>query len=316
MSNASLARRRTSTRASCFAFSAVLLLSASAAATSVQLPNECGSASEFEREVDARLPPNVPRPAPEVWIEQRGREYHLRLQLEQESREFRHADCRELLRVAVVVTVAMSLSHAEPQPPPVPAPSGSASPASGERSQSLEVPAASPALSEPGPPWALGVSGASGLNFGMAPRPVLELELEGRALRGAFGVALRARYRAPGADQDQNERGVRVSSWGAQAAFIARPHRMVEASIGVSAYRLAGAGLGAVSQRDDAVWSAGPALGLTLIPLQRHGTWVGVGGELHLDLVQPEFQILNYTTVFRVPLFSGSAFLRVGHLFN
>lgn len=318
MRNASLAQRSAWTAVSCVAFAATFLLSASArASSSIQIPSDCGSAAEFEREVDARLPEGAPKPSPRVSIDRLGREYHLQLQLEQELREFNHADCRELFRVAVVVTVAMSLSHADPQ-------QHEAVTASAEPRPKTEKPptALSPSRagnappSEPAPPWAFGLSAASGSNFGMAPRPVLELELEGRAMRGAFGVALRGRYRAPGSDQDQNERGVRVTSFGAQAALLARPHPALEGSLGLSAYRLAGAGLGAVSQREDAVWSAGPALGLTVIPLERHGTWVGVGGELHLDLVQPEFQILNYTTVFRVPLFSGSAFLRVGHLFN
>lgn len=287
------------------------------AAGVVELPADCGTSSEFAREVDARLPPNVPRPAPDVSISPAGTHYLLKLRFAQESREFSHADCRELFRVAVVVTVAMSLSHVEPleqkQPTAKPRPEG--------ETKAAQPP---PERVEPrssttttGPSWGFGGSVASGASFGMAPRPVLQLELEGRVMRGELGVALNFRYRTPRGEQDANDRGVRVSSIGGELAFVARPHRLLEGWVGASVYRVFGTGLGAtVSQREDAAWSAGPALGLTLIPLQRSGTWVGVGGELYLDLIQPEFKILNYDTVFDAPLFSGSAFLRVGHIFN
>ena len=132
-----------------------------------------------------------------------------------------------------------------------------------------------------------------------------------------YGVATRLRYRSAGTVQDENQRGVRVSGAGAQLALLVRPHRVFEASLGASLYRLSGTGLGSVlSQREDTAWSAGPALGFSLIPLDRRGTWVGVGGELYLDLIRPEFEILNYNAVFRVPALSGSIFLRIGHVFR
>ncbi len=320
MSDATSGAGRNRTHAASFALTLLLapwFAAEARAANAFEIPAECGTQSEFAREVDARLPRNVPRPAPDVSIARSGSGYSLKLRLAEESREFSHADCRELFRVAVVVTVAMSLSHSEahlqnpvseraPAPPPVTSAAPLQEPI---RPESTE-------RGEPRQHWAFGASAAPGVSFGMAPRPVLQFELEGRALRGMFGVALGLRYRAPGAEQDANDRGVRVSSFGGELAFVLRPHRVLEASLGASFYRLFGSGIGAVAERTDSAWSAGPTLGLMLIPLQRGGTWVGVGGDLHLDLVQPEFQILNYDTVFRVPLFSGSAFLRLGHVFD
>lgn len=321
LSDAELGAGRNQTRTASFAslllLASVLGAERARAAGSFDIPAECGTPSEFAREVDARLPANVPRPAPDVSIARSGTGYFLKLRLGQESREFSHADCRELFRVAVVVTVAMSLSHSEAhaRQPVTEAQAPTFAPSSTVSAVERGAPDRPPS-SEPPPRWAFGASAAPGLSFGMAPRPAPQLELEGRALRGMFGVAVRLRYRAPRAEQDANDRGVRVTSFGGELALLARPHRLVEASLGFAADRLFGTGLGSVSERSDGAWGAGPTLGLTLVPLQRSGTWVGVGGDLHLDLVQPEFQILNYDTVFRVPLFSGSAFLRLGHVFD
>lgn len=321
MSDATSGARRNRTHAASFALTLLLApwfaAEQARAANAFDIPAECGTQSEFAREVDARLPPNAPRPAPDVSIERSGSGYSLKLRLAQESREFSHADCRELFRVAVVVTVAMSLSHEAHSQSPGSEGAPATRPVTSAAPPQERVRAGSTERTEPRPHWAFGASAAPGLSFGMAPQPVLQFELEGRALQGMFGLALGLRYRAPGEEQDANNRGVRVSSFGGELAFLARPHRVLEASLGASVYRLFGSGLGAaVAERTDSAWSAGPTLGLMLIPLQRGGTWVGVGGDLHLDLVQPEFQILNYDTVFRVPLFSGSAFLRIGHVFN
>jgi hypothetical protein len=304
---------------------AALLFSAARvqAEEAIEMPAECGSARDFEREVEARLGANTAQAPARVRIAREAERYRLTVNVGDESREFDDADCRELFRVAVVVTAAMSLSHTEEKESPTPTAKSasveapSAPPVERTTPAANQEPARKDESEQPSVPIRFGAGVASGVNFGMAPRPVLELELEGRAMRGWFGVATRLRYRAPGADEDENGRGVRVTSAGAQLALLVRPHALIEGALGASVYRLSGAGRGAaLSQREDTAWSAGPSLGVTLVPVNRGGTWVGVGGELHLDLIRPEFQILNYQSVFGVETFSGSIFLRIGHLFH
>lgn len=304
------------------------------AAEEFDVPATCGSQSEFETEVQARLGGGVTRPPTRVQIARDGEQFLLRMQVGPESRELRDMDCRELFRGAVVVAVAMSLAQSQaeqrsPQTPaasPAPAPENASEPPAREappaKAPATKAPLAAEARSAPeskrtASPSSVhfGLSAAAGVNFGMAPVPVLELDVEGRALFGWAGVASRFHYRASGEDTDANRRGVSVSAIGGQAALLLRPLSYVEGSLGFSLDRLAGVGVGAARQLNDVAWAAGPTVGISGIPLHRGGTWLALGSELRVDVLRPEFEILNYGSVFRVPLFSGSIFVRAGHVF-
>ncbi len=109
-----------------------------------------------------------------------------------------------------------------------------------------------------------------------------------------------------------------MSAVGCHVAAVLRVSPAWQIHLSGAAYRLFGSGFGppSIATTSDAVWAAGPEGGVTFIPLRAKEIWLGASAEAHLDVLRPHFEILQHGSVFRVPLFSGAAFLRVGHLFE
>jgi hypothetical protein len=93
-----------------------------------QVPEGCGTETEFRSEIErltgGPVPPDVPS---SLHIEavggEPGADYELRLELARESRVLRDADCRVLFRSAVVIAAAAFRGDAVPAPlPPAPVP--------------------------------------------------------------------------------------------------------------------------------------------------------------------------------------------------
>lgn len=155
------------------ALSAALTLSLGvgrAHAASDDIPSDCGSRADFERELRQRLGSDTPLSDVHVSITPGApgeKPYHLRVQIGHELRELDDASCSELFRASVVVAVAV-LMHAreaaKQAPPPAPPP---------------------PAPPREYPRFTL--TGGAGASVGTLPKPVLAFELEDKPCGGCGG---------------------------------------------------------------------------------------------------------------------------------
>lgn len=253
-------------------------------------PPNCGSGAEFERELGERLGSEVEIPSTHVVIERAGSGYRLHMQIGAETRELYDPDCKELLRAAVVIAVAHSTKSVEPETAAQP------------------VGAAQDASS----PWQVRAALGGGVNVGLTPELVLTMDLEAEASWSRAGIIGTFRYVTEGGSEDPAGVGVSITGLGAGLAFGYRLSPIWQARLGAAAYRLAGTGLGSTSTSGDTAWGGGPTFGVLATPLFRSRVWVGVGAEAQLNVIRARFEILNYEEVFRVPLFSGTIFFRVG----
>ncbi|HVY27237.1 MAG TPA: hypothetical protein VHB79_11840 [Polyangiaceae bacterium] len=268
----------------------------------VDLPSDCGSPADFERELRQRLGEDAPVSSVQVSIAPGSKGYHLRVQIGSELRELDDASCSELFRASIVVAVAVLMhareAKAHEQEPPPPAP---------PKAPPSEYPK-------------LTLTGGVGAGIGTLPKPVLAFELEGQSLWRSWGIALDARYLLPADKLEQNGQGATLSALGAGVAGVLRPSRFWQARLGFAAQRLSGSGVGIKSPSDSSVWAAGPTLGLGWYPMQRGAFWAGLGAEGQLNAIRGKFQILNYSrmissephVIYPVPWLAGSAFVRLG----
>lgn len=277
------------------------LCALSARAHNVEVPSECGTPEDFERELRQRLGDDAPVSSVRVSIAPGSKGYHLRVKIGSELRELDDASCSELFRASIVVAVSVLMrareakAHEE-QPPPAPVPS---------------APREYPKLT---------LTGGAGASVGTLPQPVLAFELEGQSLWRRWGIALNGRYLLPAEKLEANGQGATLSAWGVGVAGILRPSRYWQARLGFAAQRLSGSGVHIASTHDSSVWAAGPTLGLGWYPLQRGAFWAGLGAEGQLNAVRGKFEILNYSkmlsnephVLYPVPWLAGSAFVRLG----
>ncbi len=276
-------------------------VSTARAVPSYDIPVECGSRQAFDAALRERLGDDAPTSSVQLSIVTAADRSHLRVQVGGEVRELDDPSCQELFRASVVVAVAMLLKDSPSPPPPaaLPPPPVSA------------VPGARPQLT---------VGAGAGLNVGTLPKPVLTLELEGKALWQDVGLSASLRYLLPAQQLDENAQGAALSGLGGGVSGIFRPSRPWEARLGFAAQRLSGRGMGTDRQYSAGVWAAGPTLGLNLTLLRTRGLWVAAGTEGQLNLLRGRFEILNYSrdltapphVVHRVPWVAGTAFVRAG----
>ena len=271
------------------------------AATEPDIPPECGTREAFDAELSKRLGVDAQPSLVHVSITQASNRSHLRVQIGNEVRELDDPSCTELFRASVVVAVAMLLH----EPPPA--------------AKAAPPPPAKPALPREYPRFSVGAG--AGLNVGTLPRPVLALELEGKAFWRYLGVSVNVRYLAPTKKVDEQKKRVELQALGAGVSGLFRPSRLWEARVGVAAQRLSGQGAGSITQsHDDTVWAAGPTLGLAFIPIQQRLFWAGLGAEGQLNALRGTFQILHYSQnvtdppheIYSLPWIAGQAFVRLG----
>jgi hypothetical protein len=262
------------------------------------IPTECGTRHSFDEALRQRLGSDVALDQIQVSITREAARFHLRVKVGNELRELDDESCPELLRAAVVVVVAISMHEREAR---APAPS---------------APPPAPASQSPRPQLAL--SAGAGVNVGTLPKPVLALELAGKALWQRWGLELDLRYLAPADKLIDESHGVRVQALGVGLSGLWRPSPLWETRLGFAAQRLFGDGLGPAtagvqSRQPDATWAAGPTLGLGFVPALPEPFWAGAEVDGQLDLLRGRFEILNYKPeVFAVRWLAGSAFVRLG----
>jgi hypothetical protein len=271
-----------------------------------EIPADCGTNAEFEREVRRRLGAEA-RPLPTaIVIEREGDGYVLRMRVGNEQRELRDRDCRELFRAAVVVAVAIAFSEAKSESVPSPA-----APRVAEEPARRPQPPGSDDPPGEGVHVDLGLAG--GAHLGFSPSVVPLLELESKLTLSRFGIALGIRYLAPSSAEDETGRGVDVSGFGAQASALYAGSPLWEARAGVALFRLDGAGIGSASNDSDVAWAGGPVVGLALFPVRHGRFWAGAALQGEWHVLRARFEIQSYGEVFQVSPFGGSALLCAGY---
>jgi hypothetical protein len=283
--------------------SAVLGVSPADAVPDPDIPAECGTRAVFDSELSKRLGDDAPASSVLVSITQALGHYHLRVQIGRELRELDDVSCTELFRASVVVAVAMLLHQPPPATAAVPPP----------------PPPRKPAATSEYPRFTLGAG--LGVVLGTLPHPVLALELESKAFWQYLGVSMNLRYLAPSEKVDDQAKSVELQALGAGVTGLFLPSRQWEARLGFALQRLSGQGAGSITQsHQDTVWTAGPTLGLSFIPIQERLFWAGLGAEGQLNAVRGSFQILHYSQdvtgppyeIYPVPWLAASAFVRLG----
>ena len=284
------------------------------AAIAVQIPPECGSQSDFARELEQRLGNVSTTESTRVTLTPDADGYHLVVEAGSQSRELHDASCQELLRAAVVIALALlePPRAADAEQPPPPAPPEAAQPAQPPR-EPERARKETNAARAPHPHFALGAG--AGVHIGTLPQPTLMLDLDAQLKWTRFGVAAGFRYLLPNETLDEEGLGVRVRAVGASLAALFEPWQRLQVRVGVATYRLSGTGIGSTQTNDGSAWEVAPTVGAAFVPFQRPPFWTCVGLEGQLNLIRPTFEILSHDEVFQVSPLSGSASAHAGVVF-
>jgi hypothetical protein len=309
------------------------------AAISAQIPDECGSLSEFQAQLEKRVGNAGAATPTRITLTPEGSGYRLVVDVGNQRRELQDSSCQELLRAAVVITLALldpkaagattappgaersappeQTAPSERTAPPAP-PQRGAAPAPRERT----TPAAAAARATPSAPSAsnysrpkFALAPAVGVHVGTLPQATPLLEFDAQLRWERFGVALGFRYLLPTSTVDERNRGIEVGAVGAYLAASFQPWPRVQTRLGLASYRLFAKGLGARDPQEGSAWELAPTLGASFTPFERPPFWTSLGLEGQLNLIRPSFEILNYDEVFRVSPVSGSAVARAGIVF-
>jgi len=284
------------------------------AAISAQIPEECGSLSEFEFELTQRLGGLSATEATRVTLTPEPTGYRLVVEAGNQRRELHDASCQELLRAAIVIAIALLDPKREEATPPAAGPEQPAQ-------NAPPLPAAPPAPPVQTAPnhsrsrAEFALAGGVGIHLGLLPQATLMLEIDAQLKWTRFGVAAGLRYLLPQSTGDESEPGARVRAGGAYLAGLFEPWHRVQARVGIATYRLSASSMGSVEPGEGTAWEVAPTLGATFTPFERPPFWTGLGLEGQLNLIQPTFKILPDYEAFQVPLLSGSAFARAGVVF-
>jgi hypothetical protein len=290
------------------------------AGASIQLPPECGSPTEFTRELERLLGDQVAegRPISLVIFPRDGAgAYTLRLQLRNETRELRDPDCRALFRSAVVISAAAvrpelrdvpETTVVERPPPATAAPSSKGLPPDLKARPVLR---AEPATQTDGETWRPGIHAGAGAMAGLLPGVAPMLELGGSAARGKWGLFGAARYLPRARTTDDEGRGVAIWALGGQVALFLEPAEWIRLSAGLAVHWLEGEGVGVAQKLTDSAWSLSSLIEATFIAWQARDLRVELGLQGHGSIVRARFEIGGLGEVYRVPPFSGAAVARV-----
>jgi hypothetical protein len=274
------------------------------AAVPAEFPQGCGSSASFEGELRRRLESGVSLDTTRVTLTPEASGYRLVVEVGDERRELHDESCQELVRAAIVIALALL----EPSAPTAAAPAPGALPDAAVSPS----PKHSAAASASSAPARVLLGGGPGLHVGTTPQPTLLLDLDAQLEWSRAGLAFGLRYLLPSSTRDRANHGVRVGGVGAYLEGTFEPWRRVQGQLGLVAYRLAGSGLGSVEQSRDTAWTMGPILGASVTPYAQGAFWTRIGAEGQINSIRPDFRILDYGPVFRVPKVSASVFVRVG----
>ncbi|HMA94822.1 MAG TPA: hypothetical protein VKP30_19160 [Polyangiaceae bacterium] len=282
------------------------------------VPAHCGDRTVFEAEISKRLGGGSAAAlldVLELTISEKSNTYSLAMRVGNEARQLEDPNCADLFQAAVVVAVALweEPKAAIPLGPrttaaAVPKPGPAASPDSGPRGSGALVPSATPLR------WFL--AGEVGANWGLRPNFGPILGMRGAIDTSRFGAVAAVRWLPRNQSLDGNSRGVGVSGLGAGVGAYVALLNSVRLELGVSAYRLFGSGLGSRTEKNAALTSFGPHLGLRVTPWSSDWGYFALGAEGHLELLPLRFEILGYGEVFRIPWCTANGVLEVGYRFR
>ena len=324
-----------------------------------EVPEECGSEAEFRSELDRLIGTAAAEALPVQLVIARSvldpTRYTLRLQMGGEIRELEDADCRTLLRSAVVIAAAAARTRApsaaegppaatqdppatefaEPPPPAALSPS----PSSPANAPSPAPPGAVPAPSVAGapPPSALtpparpaprdlppsavegrvsyALSAGLGVTGGVLPGAAAALELGGSVEPTPWGLAVSFRY-WPEKGRTLDGRSLSVSAFGGRVAGLFSLSAPVQLTLGLDINLLSGTGGESVSRRgSDAAWHVAPSAGFVAIPWSIGHLRLELSLLGHVSLVRPHFLVIGFGDVYEVPKYGGSAIVRGAWLF-
>jgi hypothetical protein len=307
---------------------------------SFEVPEGCGTEAGFRRELEEL----VGRPAPEVEpsvLEITARVeggFKLHLEVTGEVREIVDADCRTLLRSAIVIAAAAAQGEeAEPTPPPAasiePAPAAAAEPLPappppperGENAETVVRVVEPPPLLESidtaegasvARPATFALGAGIGLSGGTVPGASAVLDLRAGLDPAPVGFAVSARY-WPGKEGQRGGRAVHVTGLGGRAAALIELGSVLHASLGLEVDRLAGTGQEGVSGRSsDSVWLIAGALDLNAIPWSVDNIRLELGLGVQLALLRPRFVVSGFGPLYEVPPVGGGAIIRAVWLFR
>ena len=287
----------------------------------MQVPEHCGTESEFRAELDrlagARAAEAMPSSVVISGPDGEG-SYTLQMQLGGELRELRDTDCRTLFRSAVVVAAASvrpdvrASTEGEPAPVEAQRPAPPAAPPVNQRPAPPAAPAVQRPPEEPEPPTAAHafVGIGAGATVGLLPGLAFVAEGTGAVAMDKWGVLLAFQY-LPGSEaKEPSGYGVDVQALGARAAVLFQPVEVLRIAAGLEAHRLEGTGLGAPDTFSDVVWSVAPAAELAGILLRVDQLGIEVAAQGRWAVVRPRFEITGTGEVYRVPRFGGAGLLR------
>jgi len=308
-----------------------------------EVPAQCGNEAGFRRELEDLVggPAREIEPSVLEITEQAEGGFELHLELMGEVREIVDADCRTLLRSAVVIAAAAARGEQlqpAPPPPPPPEPAPTAQPVAAEP---LPAPPPPPPervekgevvvrVVEPPPPESIDAPSAAsvarpatfalgagiGLSGGTVPGASAVLDLRAGLDPAPVGFALSARY-WPGSEAEEDGRSVHVTGLGGRAAALIELGSVFHTSLGLEIDRLAGTGQEGVLGRGTAsVWLLSGALELTVIPWSVEGIRLELGLGAQLALVRPRFVVSGFGNVYEVPPVGGGAIIRAVWLFR
>lgn len=308
---------RLTARARSLGAAASILLSlvcrAGFSAAPVELPAECGTAADFERELHARsVDPGLLEQA-QVLVERDSSGYRLRMLVRGEAREFRDADCSALMRAGVVVVIALSEASQRSESPRA-ATEAEYQVRTGATATTAATPVSANSEHAGGARFFAGIG--AGMNAGLLPRPAVVLELETGVAGPHWGVVADFRLFPQSATRDSTGHGVSLHALGGQLAATFRPLDTLQLQMGGGAYRLSGSGLGSVLPLTDSAWAIALTSGAAIVPLRRNGFEFGFGAEGAVYVQRPGFEIRGYREVFRSSLIGGSVFFRLAQSFQ
>lgn len=300
--------------------------------TRFRLAPGCGSEAEFWQGVRALIGSEAARVQPtEVTItEPNDSGYHtLRIVLDGERRTLLHADCRTLLRSAIVIAAASVRPElgAEQGASEVPAGGAQVEERPARAQNPRRVPRGSPPLARTvrvvrpqrsvAAGWHPVLGGGAGVAFGVVPGASAAFELYAAGVfEGRWGFSVGGRYLTP-RDARKDRREVEIHAWGGRVAGLFLPVPRLKLTAGLEADWLPAEGRGiAGGAGSDSAWSLAPFVEVAASPWTSGHMRLELALQGQAAIVRPRFIVTGFGDVYRVPPAGGAGVLRgVWHFF-
>jgi hypothetical protein len=250
----------------------------------VDVPEGCGSESELRAGLAELSAESVQlNERVRLAIEPDSAEFELHLEIGPEQRLLRDRSCRTLFRSAqVMLAAALGVTQTEV-----------AAPAPEKRA------------------WQLTAAVGGGGVLGVVPDVGARFDALISAERRWLGAQLGGQYFAPSSERHDAGVGARVSVYGLRAAAVFVPLSRLRAALGAELNYAHATGIAAIKQSGGA-WTVSTVLEVSGRVLRL--------GPAYLDLalwgqwawVRPQFEVMGFGPVYRLPVCAGGALARVG----